>query len=596
MNFREVNAFLLLVFSIGIGPPVFGENKFRVLTGGEPFRSALAQYQGTAIPRLPHKGDLKPTVMEDPDGPGLLWKMWWLCHYGSDVGPDLPPLNLDAGDRVCFSESEGPNGPWKDRSGQYVGQVVLKGLGGSTGEDRGDDHLVGSPSVIKVDCSLINCPDGLTSKIYVMFYEAYGNYMTRVNRFYSSHNKDSFITHGEPAGSFADEISGYHFEAYLGYAPYLVKAETDPIYSCQIVYPGGKVNRFLEKGGCTVPGNTTLAEGKPAFWVYRNPGPHRKMLHRCYDPIHSNTFATTNTSCDWVPNAIYEFPLGYISEGFVNGAPIGDMVGSTMNRIHMAYSPDGITWERFDGDGYGNSWAVISPSENGALSPNTHPGCNPWSFYRTYGVGYPGALIRNGYVEIYFQDHTDPFDWKDNTTFYDDKGELWCGITPVTVHQSTRIHLSQLFDTNAWALPANWWSRKMDAYAGNDIKWSPELNRYFVLSAWNLNQSIYFPNLLWSEEGPPVLGSSILSDRNKESKFDNPPPTMWNDSHSWPNLGNRIAGWGTIAGTPEGHVLYITDVPGVPPHFAFHLYYEAAWDTFSAHELDIDHIYIQAEN
>ena len=37
---------------------------------------------------------------------------------------------------------------------------------------------------------------------------------------------------------------GYAFERNLGFAPWLVKAGTHPVYSGEVVYTGGKVNRY----------------------------------------------------------------------------------------------------------------------------------------------------------------------------------------------------------------------------------------------------------------------------------------------------------------------------------------------------------------
>ncbi len=614
----------LLLFLTGAN-----EASGKTMYGGEPFPvGAQSYYLGPLLLQsgAPLSGeypnyDLQPTAMRDT-GDTKLYKLWWFCRFPSSPiawaqTQDLPPYNLDATDRICYSWSSSPDGPWSPR------KIVLKGLGGTAG-NRGDDHLVGSPSVIRVDCSKTTCPSGMTvnNRPYIMFYEAYGNYMTRVNSFTSTNGppaKDIFVTGGDPSPP-NDLTSSYNPNAVtLGYAPYLVKAGTRPIYSCEVTYTGGKVNRFLQKD--TICPEKTDAYGVwkglnkgsrygqavsiPVFWLYTDNGPDRKQLFRCWDAANFDTFASTtvdtqgNPTCNGVANAVAEHSLGWVSIGWrSNGQLATDMVGALQNRIHMAYSLDGENWTRFVGTAPDGSGAVILPGDQTALVETPCPNIpgEKYTIHWTYGAGYPSALIRTvsgvDYVEVFFTDKTDP-------TTNDDK---LCNWQANLGAQRMHIPLQSLFDANAWVSASQWANRGINAPHGGDIKWSQNANRYMALAvkSYGTNPAttdfVQAPFLNWSYVNPPITGKLDMRPDRVSQTFDAPsnnppyqdlPPTNWGDLNT-----DRWGRYGAILGDENGQVLHFA-VPG-SSYYALHLYYEAinsglGNDDF---QMDLDHILI----
>lgn len=602
--------------------------------GADPFtKGAQSYYLGPLLLQsgAPLSGeypnyDLQPTAMRDT-GDTKLYKLWWFCRFPSSPIPwaqtqDLPPYNLDATDRICYSWSSSPDGPWSPR------KIVLKGLGGTAG-NRGDDHLVGSPSVIRVDCSKTTCPPGMDAnkRPYVMFYEAYGNYMTRVNSFTSTNgppNKDIFVTGGDPSPP-NDLTSSYTLNAEpLGYAPYLVKAGTRAIYSCEVRYTGGKVNRYLQMD-TPCPERTDpygvwrgLNKGSrygqvvsiPVFWLYTADGPDRKKLFRCWDPANFDTFASTTVSaqnpdvstCNGVPGAISEHSLGWVSIGWrSNGQLATDMVGALQNRIHMAYSLDGENWTRFVGAAPDGSGAVILPGDQTALvaTPCSDVTEENYTIHSTYGAGYPSALVRTvssvDYVEVFFTDKTDP-------TTNDDK---LCSWKASSAEMRMHIPLQSLFDANAWISASQWANRGINAPYGGDIKWSKDANRYMALT---LNPNEYggdpsesafvqAPILNWSYLNPPITGKlDIRVERASQTfnldpvhpaPYQDIPPTNWGDSNT-----GRWGRYGAILGDENGQVLHFAG-PG-SSYYALHFYYEAINSGLGnvSFGMDLDHILI----
>lgn len=575
---------------------------FRYLTGGEPFSTATAHYNGAKIVRPGY--DLQPSAMYDPEDTARPYKMWWLCSFNDQYGKqtdDLPPYDLDASDRICFSHAKSPDGPWS------TPQAVLKGLGGSAGSPRGDDHLVGSPSVLRINCAAISCPSGISGKPYVMFYEAYGNYMTRVNRFFSGANGDTFVTGGDPSWPSDVQGTSYSYEGViLGYAPYLKSSGTKPVYSCQVIYPDGKVNRYLQRGTpCPVKTDANgtwsglnkgfrygVHQSIPVFWTYDGPRTvagveQRQKLYRCYDVTFRNTFASIDAGCE---GRNKDGELGWVSKGWLGANVLAsDMVGAAQNRVHLAYSTDGTRWTRFNGGATDGSWAVVIPGDQKALGMTPCNGDEQFSFHRTYGAGYPSALTRDGYLEVFFQDHTTP----------ENNRDLNCSYGEAVIHQRVRVSLGSLFSQDAWRQASGWSVRGKNASSGSDIKWSPVLNRYFsfqlrILSPVGIgpdsNAFEQAPELTWSDPNPPKTGALDMAYINNPARaFDNAPATHWNDSNS-----GRWAIWGAILGTTDGHLLWFPSHP--TPHFAIHLYYSAIRSGYGVNYslIDIDQILILA--
>ncbi len=154
-----------------------------------------------------------------------------------------------------------------------------------------------------------------------------------------------------------------------------------------------------------------------------------------------------------------------------------------------------------------------------------------YSFHRTYGAGFPKALIRDGYVEVFFEDWTHPLlnDDRDNCNWQFDE-----------LFQRVRVPLSSLFNASAWTAFSTWSSRSLKAQQGQDMKWSPQLGRYFTLSTTS-NAVDQWPLLAWSENAP-VEGSLTIKLNEAPYVFNNAPPTYYGSSpyDRWGSFGAYI--------------------------------------------------------
>lgn len=590
--------FVVISLFTGIIPLVMTSEAYasRVLHGADPWypNNTDASYLGTKFTR-PWLGDLQPSVLWDGD-PSAPFKMWWLCHYSEDLGPDLgPTTGPHPADRICHSSSVEPSAAWTPPV------VVLKGLFTSTADHRGDNNLVGSPSVLKLNCWEILCPTGYgnNDQIFVMFYEAMDLPLTRVNRFFAPSRADNFVTGGEPSPTLSDLLPDYQFERHLGYVPAYEHADTVPVYSCEQIYSDGKINRYLSTDACPV--GRTLNGGSPVFWTWLEAGEHRYPLYDCYMLDFRNNFVTEDPGCEGLPRTVQIAELGYVSKGFDGDTPVGDMIGANQNRIHMAYSRDGQDWTRFDGNAEDGTWAVVLPGDQSAMAPQTKlPGSNLYSadctddqemynFSQTYGAGYPSALIRDGYLELFFYDDTDPTD----------PDEGLCGKTSSYKQHRIRIAESTIFDADRWVDASTWSNRGHEANYGSDIKWSPKMNRYFA-TTFKVDAGDQVPVLVWSDENPPSTGPLTINYNLPEHTFDATYrenyllPTYWDDS-----TNQRIGANGAILSDGKGHVLYnpgrFTDrYYGGPGFYPIHIFYEAyePGKQSSPHHSDIDHILI----
>jgi hypothetical protein len=207
------------------------------------------------------------------------------------------------------------NGP---RTAWSTPTVVWKGFGGTHPDVDfpTDDHLVGSPTVLKI------------GELYYLFIESYATWATRVARLYHYNRGDTWVTNGiaDPVGRLHDWVEGYTDEQKdLGYAPAYRKKGTVPVYCGEVRYSAnGKHNRFLS---ATAVADTKdihgtwrpLNNGKPVFWVYetglRN---ERKPLYTFWDGVHWNTYATNDPHGESIPGTIRLELLGYVAKS-LNG-------------------------------------------------------------------------------------------------------------------------------------------------------------------------------------------------------------------------------------------------------------------------------------
>ncbi len=562
-------------------------------------------YLGTDIQRGgATKADLQPSIMYDLSDrrddnnngiPDRLFKMWWLGHFDGEPG-EKAPSNLDAGDRILFSHSE--NG-----SNWSSPEVVLKGQGGIGGNITADDHLLGSPSVIKLD------------ETYYMFYEAYGTWSTVINRFYSFDKGDTWTTSGVRTGMDWDD--SYDSNYPLGFAPYLVKAGTHPVYTGEVTYNLNgqeKVNRYLSLSKISTlhdsVGNPQrplgnppppLFDDTPEFWLYDADGPGREPIYLWFDTQFSNTFVTRGPNSDdpiaWRVNggdstvvpadADPTTPgvqnlLGYVASS-LDGP---DMIGSLQNRIMMATSTDGVNWTRFQGPARGG--AVIAPQNEltaaqgydlakarAGLPAHASTLANErFDILRHYGAGFPSATVRDGQLELYFTDAVRQF------TPY----EVDPDPNKPRGEQPRRIlmPIGSIDDPAAWtaARAPNTLSLSQFAGSGSDIKWSPLHQRYFV--AYQLAGTTA-PTILWSDFDPaPDVPAFGPDDKNL-----GPLATNYPDGSP-----GRYGGHGGLLGDELGQTVDFTEPY---PYSALHLYY-ASWPQgpYSNGATDLDHIYVAA--
>lgn len=580
----------LLAIALAAGSAAAPAGATSFAYSGAPFASATATYLGTVIggERGYPYGDLQPSIMYEPGDIGRQYKMWWLGRYRPGE-PDLPPSNLYASDRIYYSYSS-------DGSSWSTPQVVLKGRGASTGEDTADDHLVGSPSVLKINGT------------YYMFYEAYGKWTTTIVRSWDSWRADNWVTSGEAWDSSSHEE--HQFEKVLGIAPALVKAGTIPIYSGYVIYPNAKLNNFLDRStakcsqGKLPNGEQWVCrhqeEGvpRPVFWLYTANGSGRTPIYECFDTSLSNTFSTSDPGCDGhgVPGAPDggSYLLGYADAvtPSANGEPVAqtapDLANSNQNRIMLATSTDGVHWTRFKGGEPGG--AVIAPQKAFTSAyPNNCGSGTSRDLAKAYGSGYPVALEREGFLELYFTDDS---------------------LSPVSScaralgQWRIRIPTSELANPKAYAAA----TRQPNAQYGDDMKWSPLRHRYFQAyreegpGSFTEAGFLQSPMLQWSSVDPPP---------NEPAQFPAEPdspqnqlfrpleqsrlPTDWSPN----DFSDRIGGVGGLAGDALGHTLDYetpdsTDPPGTLEYSAYHIFYQAQSNAFpeSPFRSDLDHLLI----
>jgi hypothetical protein len=517
-----------------------------------PFDSMDVTYLGTSISR--HNAyDLQPSVMYEPTDPSRLYKMWWLGQYLQADGP---------ADRIYYSDStDGDN--WS------TPLVVLQGQFGNGGYDATDDHLVGSPSVIRVELN--------GREKYYMFYESYGTWSTVINRLFSFARGDNWITNGlaNNAGMLADWEASYAFERHLGFAPVFAKSGAHPVYSCEVTYAAnGKTNRYLTKSSCRqgsdVNGNwRSLNGGNPIFWLYDNGGTGRKPLHTCWDGAHWNTFATDDAGCEGIQGATVVEELGYAASSL--NSP--DMVGSLQNRVALAASDDGIHWTRLRGAARGG--AFIAPSnEMTNVYPHSCGDVNlneKWDIHRSYGSGYPGALVRDGYLELYFSDDS-----------LEDIGVC----TKPPAGWRIRIPVQDIENPSAYIS-----ADRVQVNYGSDIKWSPLFERYFSYTVKCKDPTVNPADPSFQQSAMLAWSAPNVDVPTEFYTFNDLFPTNWNNSTT-----GRWGEWGAIAGDALGNTLDFPQGDNVvdTPYTAFHLFYSAIQSGLGLnyHAMDLDHLLV----
>ena len=531
---------------------------------GEIFDDVQVDYHGQAsLGRSFPYGDAQPTILRDPSSNTHRYRMWWLGRY-EPGDPDLAPTNLHTEDRIYYAY--GPNGlSWS------TPKVVLKGAGGLQTTD--DDHLVGSPSVIKIGGT------------YYMFYEAYANWATPIVSLFSPTRLDTWATAGAAVhthspgfcggSSYSDRSPSYTvFVGVQGYAPRYRREGTHAVYCGEVEYIslGGQKNRFLTRD----PNQLTLCNsgekrrplnnGLPVFWAYESDGPGRSQLRVCFDAANLNTFASTSANCNGVGTFVES--LGYIADSLTGP----DMVGCNQNRVYLARSSDGVNWTRFHGPARGGS--IIAPSDETTASFQNGVD-DQWGLESAYGAGYPAALERDGFLEVYYFDDTDPGSGPSG-------GLNW----------RVRLPISSIASSSAYSTAYS--SRKQTGSYGGDIQWSELYQRYFT--AW-IHDSMtgggcqsgaqVSPTIQWSEFQPDPLQGATFSGGLGGLLPTKPPGASY----------ERIGNWGGIAHDALGHSVEI-DVGSSNPYTIFRIHY-SAWDpsasTCSPFDLDLDLIRIEVD-
>ena len=434
--------------------------------------------QDAVFDRGPGKGNAMPSAIYNPSANTKNFEIWWMGSYAGECSgtgcSDPRSDDLQTTDVIFYSKSGDCGASWT------TPVVALAPGGNRSGTARGDDHLVGAPSVLRIPQTLI---DGNLAE-YLMFYEAYGNWATPINRYTSTTIDDDWVS------SSTSGRSGYSFDRALGFAPLFVRPGTHPVYACQVHYNFGgtyKPNSFLSLDPCLETTDTSgtiwVAENlnNPVAWLYDSNGPGRQPIYRCFGD--ANTFASTDSACEAAGSN--ELLLGYAASR-LDGP---DMEGSLQNRVMMATSLDGLNWNRFDGPGRGG--AVVTAldeltsakgyddaraanqqtthaCQDAASVCGFHDSCG-YGIRAHYGAGFPEALIRDGHVELYFTD-TGPGQ------------HSAAACDPSTSRSMVRIALSGVGDGAAWAAAAA--ARTIDSAVapispGSDIAYSNRFKRYF---------------------------------------------------------------------------------------------------------------------
>ena len=478
----------------------------------------------------PDVGDAMPSVIYDPTNPLKTWQMWW---FGT-LGPtrDIELAGLPAGiicqdDRIFYSYSA--NGvTWSSP------EVVLRGQCGTGGYNAGDDHMVGSPSVIKVGAT------------YYMYYEAYGTWMAPLNLFYNATHGDSWLipevnTVGDPART----RTGYQYSGTLGFAPRFQKHGTKPVYGGLTTYPNGQVNHFTfsqrtkDTPGALPQGYIPLNNGQPLFFLYDEPSPNRVPISTIWAGASWDTGVKNNNSAH--PSLPVVELLGYAQKDLSNE----EMRGVMQNKTHLATSTDGVHWERYRGPGTGGS--VYAPENEftsrfnpqaGALDTTDAVKRSSWLIEVNYGAGYPTATVRDGMVELFVPDES------------------------IRKKRLLRIDMGSQLSSSSW-YSANRDVVDVTMELGGEVAWSPIHERYFISYVRQPNHlyPAHIPNA-WTAANngsfiqAPAVAQSFQYDLDATWPLETSAPlAATSGADESPPYNGNVALWGTFARTPLGQSL-----------------------------------------
>jgi len=630
---------------------------------GDPFENVSANWLGAV---KVDRSIGQPALMFDDTVSPPKYRLWYFsdsdpacqgAYSGSCPPASLPtrpaPADLFTTDRIYYMECNATEGgtPLNDWTEPCQ---VLAPRGGSEGLDLADDHLLGSPSVVKVNGT------------YYMFYEAYGNWVSMIRQLYSESDTDTWTTAGFPGPhqeldcdglpamgacladcdaypdcgldqqycynghSFCDQdgitpITEYmpvlaeEFSVGLGLAPRFKKAGTVPIYSHQVTYPNGERNRFLScsKEYAPADGETwcLLAGGQPIFWLYEEYEEGRKPLYTCFDPKTSDTFVTESPMClaDPTTECGSDGLLGYA----IAELESPDMQFANQNSICLARSDDGINWCRVPGLAYGES--IIGPPElYGSVWPHdldkAYTGCPAcdglncgifqcaelFDVKRPYGAGFPNALIRNGFLELFYTDIRQSYPNGCPPEECPDGCARYCFDCPRVV--GVRIPAEEIENPVAYseASPAeyDWNAKGIFPFHHSEMKWSPLFRRYFHLGWKKTADKMASPMLRWSVVDPDPLSPSMWF--SPVGEF----PSLFPMAPDGAEINQRYTlapNLVVMAGTPHGHTLDVENAPN-GAHVAFHVYSTALPtmirdvppDKTDNSIPDIDHIFLAA--
>ena len=375
------------------------------------------------------------------------------------------------GDRIRMARSFDGGTSW-----HVENHFLLSPLGGVSG-DRGDDHLLGAPTVIQVG-----------SKFY-MLYEGYGKWFVAL-RNVTVGNDQWTLTERDSEPTTASST-------LVGCALAYKSPNTAGVFLVKATHPtsaGPKVNFFITKNvvrPASFQGGWEVQNaGKPLFYAYTFGGLNMKRIRTVW----RQHFDTATVIGDYaLQNGELEAEeIGYIVGDVAMPAANGATDYALLNRIMLATSNDGISWTRRVGNGPGG--CVIEPfNARVATMPTTSTG----QILRGYGCGVPIWWVRGDFAEILFTDGT--------------TGPFLPPSPADTQMWYSRIHLADLDSPLAWEQAANVAIRTQidglpnvdgNGYSLMDVKWSTRHNRYFAVAPYHNNPSQIAVFL--SDENPPA--------------------------------------------------------------------------------------------
>ena len=519
-------------------------------TAAPAFRPALgllltAATACSAAPPPPGFGspDWRPSLLGQTAMPGYKYQPHAVLVAPNDhrlyftAESGVPPVDV-GGDRIRMATSTDGGENWSANP-----NVLLAPLGGVAG-DRGDDHLLGAPSVVDSGFD------------WLMLYEGYGKWLVALH------------TATEGQGATADQWLSTAIvhaaaprgtpTAVAGCAPAYRSPNTDPVYLIEAVYalPGGpKSNVFITKdpnppagfGGQWNP----LNGGRPIFFAYRMGGANMRLVSTVWrGASHDTVTIVQDVNAPQQGDAPGEH-IGYVVADVSQPSQNGETDYALLNRVMLARSSDGVSWTRFVGPGPGG--CVLAPSDRHVARMPTVPGQD---ILRSYGSGVPVCWIRGLYLEILFTDGTTT-----ETVNGQQIGPFYSGQdTEDTQMWFTRIRLRDLDDPLAWVQASNARVRTTSygapdqngsGYNVSDVKWSPRHQRYIAVSPANGSTIQLF---VGDEPAPP--GQPPVFPGAEEDAFISVPS------------GSVLKGV-SLMGDPSGHVVSF-DSPFVGS--AFHLY------------------------